>query len=193
MREPDATLSEPRLDKRPEVDMNCFRCGAAIAANQVVEPSRDDAGQRRYRHRDLCAPAQPASPAQDRTRSRDGSEPPLRRGQLLRKVDVLALWQELIGRQLSGDEFRELFSDQRILAMVKAPVWVALEAARLAKQERQLTIDRWCEWTRELEKRHKTTGSLSLVLEGRNEKYAHHPHRKVTSGLGPTQNYSDDT
>jgi hypothetical protein len=171
-----------------------------IASNQVVEPVRDDAGRRQYRHRDVCAPAQQSPPAQQRPQRPTNvgdqdqpSGPSAIRGRLDKKVDVLALWQELLDRKLTESEFRELFSNQHVIAMLRTPIWIAVEAGRLAKQERQLNVRRWHEWTRELEKRHKAAGSLSLVLEGRSEKYAHRPHRKPKTGLGSTQNYSDDT
>lgn len=180
--------------------MDCCRCGALIRSGQLVEPVRDDAGQRRYRHRDVCTPLQPP-PQQDNAAvgvtlatGVGGRPQPLGwRGRLDKKVDVLALWQELLGRKLTADELLRLFSDHYIIAMLKTPVSTALEAGQLAAQAGGLNLESWHEWTRRLEKRHKASGSLSLVLEGRNEKYAHHPHQKIKTGLGPTQNYNDDT
>ena len=113
------------------------------------------------------------------------------------KVKVLKLWHELIGRKLTPAELEELFFDRRVITMVGRKEIDAREAVNICRSNRRvLSIESWGGDTRVAEKERDRAqrASLELVLDGRNEKYAHYPQRPVrNSRTGSIQNYNDPT
>lgn len=140
-----------------------------------------------------------ASPDEHVGRVRDWQSAGPAADQIQSKTEVLRLWQDLTGRTMSPGQFQSWFKDKRVLSFVGTSRELALQAGEVVlARDGHLSLRSWREVARALDReqaqrRMAASASLSMVLEGRNQRFDHHPQGPKKSGLGSTQNYEDDT